>query len=230
MSHFSLAVIISKEVEIKDLLDAVGLALVPFDENLRPGATIEELKIDITNKIISKFEERKFTYEHFLKNEDQYEPMLAKYYKEQYLTDAEKSPTELYLEYVESIGSQDIDDEGNVISNYNPNTKWDWFDLGGRWKGMLKVDGAAMLLETKDTYYVPGQTYDEDISRIKDVMFEKIEGFDEKGYGITYAILDKGGNWYEQVFTTNTEYVTFCEEFFKKQDQEDWIVIIDCHI
>lgn len=30
------------------------------------------------------------------------------------------------------------DDEGNLLSTYNPNSKWDWYTEGGRWSGMLR--------------------------------------------------------------------------------------------
>jgi hypothetical protein len=31
------------------------------------------------------------------------------------------------------------DDKWVVLSRYNPNSKWDWYQLGGRWKGFLKL-------------------------------------------------------------------------------------------
>jgi hypothetical protein len=38
------------------------------------------------------------------------------------------------------------DDEGNLLSTYNPDSKWDWYQEGGRWSGMLrrKSDGAEV--------------------------------------------------------------------------------------
>lgn len=32
-----------------------------------------------------------------------------------------------------------IDSEGNALSTYNPKSKWDWYSIGGRWQGMLKL-------------------------------------------------------------------------------------------
>ena len=36
-----------------------------------------------------------------------------------------------------------LDEDGNRHSTYNPNSKWDWYSIGGRWNGMLKLkDGS----------------------------------------------------------------------------------------
>lgn len=33
------------------------------------------------------------------------------------------------------------DDEGNIYTTYNPQSKWDWYTIGGRWDGYLRVNG-----------------------------------------------------------------------------------------
>lgn len=33
------------------------------------------------------------------------------------------------------------DSEGNIYSTYNPKSKWDWYQEGGRWSGLLKGHG-----------------------------------------------------------------------------------------
>lgn len=32
-----------------------------------------------------------------------------------------------------------LDADGNYLSTYNPNSKWDWYEVGGRWGGSLKL-------------------------------------------------------------------------------------------
>lgn len=41
-------------------------------------------------------------------------------------------------EHVQDWGYQ-IDDEGNLLSTYNPDSKWDWYSIGGRWGGFLPL-------------------------------------------------------------------------------------------
>lgn len=31
----------------------------------------------------------------------------------------------------------EIDEDGNLLSRYNPDSKWDWYSIGGRWSGFL---------------------------------------------------------------------------------------------
>src|SRR5206468_2164876 len=40
----------------------------------------------------------------------------------------------------------EIDEEGNLYYTSNPNAKWDWYSLGGRWQGLfsLKADGSKV--------------------------------------------------------------------------------------
>lgn len=32
-----------------------------------------------------------------------------------------------------------LDDEENLLSTYNPDSKWDWYSIGGRWSGFLRT-------------------------------------------------------------------------------------------
>ena len=41
-------------------------------------------------------------------------------------------------EQIQDWGYQ-IDDEGNLLTTYNPNSKWDWYSVGGRWSGFLPL-------------------------------------------------------------------------------------------
>lgn len=33
------------------------------------------------------------------------------------------------------------DENGNIYTTYNPQARWDWYDIGGRWDGCLRVNG-----------------------------------------------------------------------------------------
>ena len=42
-------------------------------------------------------------------------------------------------------GSDIIDEDGNRLTTYNPESKWDWYVVGGRWSGLLiKKDGSRV--------------------------------------------------------------------------------------
>ena len=39
---------------------------------------------------------------------------------------------------------EQTDEEGNILSTYNPRSTWDWWTVGGRWRGMLRLkDGST---------------------------------------------------------------------------------------
>lgn len=61
-----------------------------------------------------------------------------KYARENYPSCKDKSDEECYKYYADGY---DTDEDGNIISTYNPNSKWDWYVVGGRWSGMLKAVG-----------------------------------------------------------------------------------------
>ena len=37
------------------------------------------------------------------------------------------------------------DDEGNIYSTYNPDSKWDWYSIGGRWSGEFIPEDEAIV-------------------------------------------------------------------------------------
>lgn len=52
----------------------------------------------------------------------------------------DKSDSECYDAFAEDYISEGMTDEdGNLYSTYNPNSKWDWYQKGGRWSGLLKT-------------------------------------------------------------------------------------------
>lgn len=47
----------------------------------------------------------------------------------------------------------EIDENENLLSTYNPNSKWDWYSIGGRWNGFLHYKGAEPgFAETNEAY------------------------------------------------------------------------------
>lgn len=57
---------------------------------------------------------------------------LVKRYLDGTVTD--KECHDLYCE-----DEDNVDEEGNILSTYNPESKWDWYSIGGRWNGELKI-------------------------------------------------------------------------------------------
>ena len=97
--------------------------LAPFDENLR----VEE-------------------YENYLTDEDV--TRMKEYYEKQ---GEDVSTTEKLLKFMPEWngGEGGVSEDGRLfyLSTYNPNSKWDWYQIGGRWSGYFRLkDGAAGIL------------------------------------------------------------------------------------
>ena len=122
-------------------------------------------------------------------------------------------------------GYTNFDKHGNPLTTYNPNSKWDWYSIGGRWSGLLKtkdghrVDSCLVKdldLTLDDEAYKDALRYWELVVENKPLKEgeEKPFSFYNQQYYIeryetkenyakqqailtTYAILTPDGQWHE---------------------------------
>lgn len=92
----------------------VGELLAPFDENLQVERYIEYTRQEAIDH-------------------------AREHYKMSRMSDQE-----CWKMMADDAGEGMTDEEGNIYSTYNPQSKWDWWTEGGRWSGMLKLkDGST---------------------------------------------------------------------------------------
>ena len=48
----------------------------------------------------------------------------------------------------------EIDEDENLLSTYNPDSRWDWYSIGGRWDGFLHYKDAEPGLEETNEAYI----------------------------------------------------------------------------
>ena len=91
----------------------------------------------------------------------------------------DKSDDECWKRYIDGRGikENEIDADGNILTTYNPESRWDWWTYGGRFSNILKS-------KTDNQYY--------DTLPIKDVDFSSNK--EEYDYAI---------EWWEKVFERN---------------------------
>ena len=139
MSHYTVAVFTDP---LNDGL-SVDALLAPFNENIqveRYLSTTRQEAIDYERKYIaSKKEEydqyladpEKFIQENFGGKTDSYQ---FEFLTEEFPKRLEWDDEQCYQHYVEHIDKEFIDEEtGDIYSTYNPDSKWDWYSIGGRW-------------------------------------------------------------------------------------------------
>lgn len=127
MSHYTVAVI----TEQKPTEEQIEEILAPFDEGLSVEPYIsypyETVKEELRKNFCNPAEEPdEIEMLHALEDDD--------------------------IEKIREINEEwnyyeDIDENGNAISTYNPNSKWDWYEIGGRWRNFLNGEKSVRLSE-----------------------------------------------------------------------------------
>lgn len=138
----------------------------------------------------------------------------------------------------------------------NPNKKWDWYEIGGRWSNMLlsKSGFRSNYLQLKDIDWdgmnekskkAALETWNNTSSEVLR-LFNGIKKDDTKesfiereGVFSTYAVVTPDGKWHSKgemgLFGVSTGEKenwnkNFYDNFIKDADQELILVIVDCHI
>ena len=130
MSHFTVAVITAKKEKLEEML-------APYDEGVEVEPYIERTKKEIIEKA------RKWK-EDFLKKQKEGKKLSDWEFK--YIN----AETDEELYQVEMDEYEQYDEDGNKLSTYNPDSKWDWYSVGGRWRNSLltKEDNEDVISET----------------------------------------------------------------------------------
>ena len=60
-----------------------------------------------------------------------------------FMSDDKQSVDDLLAPYDENLEvpphmiKSPLNEDINVLTTYNPQSKWDWYEIGGRWSGLL---------------------------------------------------------------------------------------------
>jgi hypothetical protein len=168
MSHFTMLVIGPRTN------NELAAALAPFDEDLAVEPYIDRTKADLIADRRKKHAQAAQGLEEFLAAPKDYNGLgnraHMRWIIQEAPVEAALSDDELWEKVI--VPRQDgLDAEGNVWTTYNPLARWDWYAVGGRWKG---------LLTTTDLKQVDSAPWGELIKPVTP----------------TFAVL-KDGKWYE---------------------------------
>lgn len=137
MSHYAVLVFTEPDKKtVEELLD-------PFYEGLEVPHYIS--KSDIISGIRKEIEDYKNTrYAEYLKNPQSYlakcsNPNHAKYITQEFPKRLNWDDEECYREGIKYYDSEDIQPDGSVRDTYNPNSKWDWYTIGGRFSDIIPL-------------------------------------------------------------------------------------------
>lgn len=138
---------------------------------------------------------------------------------------------------------------GKRETHYNPDSKWDWYSLGGRWLGYWKLKAPAKKrINIKEFLGHSGvgnnkPFFDVDMARKKDIDFKamkKVLGKIKDGRRVATFAVVMDGEWYEQgkmgwwgIVMNEKKQDVWEKEFWKLIDKlppNTWLSVYDCHI
>ena len=141
MSHYTVLVI-TKDGDYEK-------ALEPFDEAIEVAPYVRETKEELVK-------EEKESYKRYLerKAKGEEDTWFEKMHPSDLDWNDDKAILENYIEHWKD--EEDFDEEGNRLSTYNPQSKWDWYSLGGRWNGSFKLKEGVEVTKDSDRTWTNG--------------------------------------------------------------------------
>lgn len=147
MSHFTVAVIHKPEQSIEELL-------APYSEHIEVEPYVYETKTEMIQEMKNLADDIRYRIKHGTIEEktSSYHDVVLEAFTDE----------EFYQACIEwhRIDKERIDENGNWLTTYNPESKWDWWVIGGRFSGMLKVprdrlpEDIVNYLEDDDVYWI----------------------------------------------------------------------------
>lgn len=217
MSHFSLLVI-TEEYPTESILSS---KLSRFNENMEVPQYIRYTKQQLIEHQKEEVLKAKEKYELYKKDPEN-NKMNEEYYLQTYprLIKAmeENDEASLYLQAIRYYEEDEFDNFGNVLSTYNPDSKWDWYVVGGRFSN--EISSKSDTIQVKDFPYKKineknlEKEYPNEYLDYKDLLSGKKNSFYNLKYLneryptfldyileiktiTTYAVLDEDDNWHE---------------------------------
>lgn len=218
MSHFITLVFTKKNGK------SVEELLAPFNENIEYAPYVKYTKKDAVAKIREEIEKYKnTTYTEYLKDPKKYKKNFGcnkahiHYIEKKFPKIMNWTDEECYREMRERFEEDMIKPNGDLLSTYNPNSKWDWYSIGGRWDGWLEtLSGQEVNTANLEEINWNG--------KIPFVFITPIGEWCEKGemgyFGMTFN--EKVG----------TDWETEFKDFLDSLNENDGIrvTVVDCHI
>lgn len=119
-----------------------------------------------------------------------------------------------------------IDKDENILSTYNPDSKWDWYEVGGRWSGFLVLkerNSDGSIKETNEAY-------------VHEIDWEYMK---ENRYS-PFCFIDEDGDWHEKgemgwfgmAFNEQSDesWEAEYEDYLKEVDPYCIVTVVDFHI
>lgn len=194
-----------------------------YCENNEVEPYIEYTKEEAIERVMKKHEEDYNNAVEILKRDSLIESTL-KYYSDKVAKGPSITREDAWKEVLD--WGYELDKDENVLSTYNPESKWDWYSIGGRWSGFLVLkerDSDGDIVETNTAYM-----YEIDWEYMKEHRWPP------------FCFIDTDGEWHEKgemgwfgvSFNEKPEttWKQHYEDYLKEVDSECLVTVVDFHI
>lgn len=187
MSHYTVGIVIDKSCGIEELDYYVGSLLGPFDENIEVDQYIDEYRFNYIMTVYKRKEQNREILNEMINDPETF--CKQRHMSIEQLEDNKKRLIDrinktIMVEVNENLEHEDLDMDGNILSTYNPDSKWDWYIIGGRWAGslVLKTGENVDFARFKDidydaTYYNENYGFSSEKELVE--QYHKDPGFKE---------------------------------------------------
>lgn len=139
MSHYTVAVFMTDDSQSIDEL------LAPYDEGITVATYVKSTKAQLIQAEKDNLKQVvDGPYARWKKDPEGYEAKCSKPAHIEFLKSIpqrlQRTDEELYKEAIKGY-EDSLSENGDLLSTYSPNSKWDWYTVGGRWAGMLMLKG-----------------------------------------------------------------------------------------
>jgi hypothetical protein len=140
---------------------------------------------------------------------------------------------------------EEINPDGSTNETRNPDSKWDWYEIGGRWAGSLKhkadIAGESELPPPPNFSWGWSEEDQQKILAENGCDVDRLCNIANIAEISTFAVI-KDGKWYEKgemgwlgIISNQTETdddwtKNFHERFLKNLEPDTIITVVDCHI
>ena len=211
MSHFCVYVFHDENTTVDELL-------APYDENIEFAPYVLYTKEQAIAKVRSEIEAfRNGIYKEYLEDPVKYKENWGHnknhidYLENEFPKKLNWTDEECYEDIAKWRREEGmVAEDGSILSTYNPKSKWDWYEIGGRWRGGIPGDKVKMSevdIDTIDTPYAFVTTDGEWVER------------GEMGwFGISSNEMNED------------EWDAKFREYLKTLDKDIILTLVDCHI
>jgi hypothetical protein len=136
MSHYTVAVFMTDDKQ------SLADVLAPYDENIQIAPYVASTKAELIQAERNRIQRAlDGPYSKWKKNPKKYEIKCKNPNHIEYLKNIpdlmKRTDEELYQEAIKGYADSELTKDGDLLSTYNPDSKWDWYEIGGRWNGEL---------------------------------------------------------------------------------------------